>query len=181
MRQVEWDIRPDTAALHEDDKTKCCTREISAMSFRRNMTLMIFAFAVAGLNATANADPVAERRALMKKTVLPNTKLSGAMVKGEIDFDAAIAEAAARAIAAVPKKFVTLFPEDSAGDPDSAAKDIIWTDMKGFLAAADKLSASATAAAAAAKSGPQAFKGAFIKMTQACKGCHEIYRLKKEQ
>ena len=120
-------------------------------------------------------------KALMKKTVLPNTKLTGGMVKGEIEFDAAKAEAAARAIAGVPQKFVKLFPEDSAGDPDSQAKDAIWSDMKGFLAAADKLAARANAAADAAKSGPDAFKGAFIKMTEACKGCHQLYRLKKEE
>lgn len=151
------------------------------MSFRRNLTLMIFAFAVSGLTTTASADPVAERKTLMKKTVLPNTKLMGGMVKGAVPFDAGKAEAAARAIAAVPKKFVKLFPEDSEGDPDSEAKDTIWSDMKGFLAAADKLTASANAAAEAAKSGPDAFKGAFIQMTKSCKGCHEIYRLKKEE
>ena len=145
------------------------------------ITLPVAILVLAGLSLNANADPVAERRALMKKTVLPNTKLTGGMVKGVIDFDAAKAEAAARAIAGVPKKFVKLFPEDSAGDPDSQAKDAIWADMKGFLAAANKLTASANAAADAAKSGPEAFKPAFIKMTEACKGCHQLYRLKKDQ
>ena len=133
------------------------------------------------MNTNANADPVADRKALMKKTVLPNTKLTGGMANGAIEFDAAKAEAAARAIAEVPQKFVKLFPDDSAGDPESEAKDAIWSDMKGFLAASKKLTASANAAAEAAKSGPDAFKPAFLKMTEACKGCHELYRLKKEQ
>ena len=95
-----------------------------------SLSLAVLIIAVAG--STVKADPVAERRALMKKTVLPNTKLTGGMVKGAIKFDAAKAEAAARAIAGVPQKFVKLFPEDSQGDPDSSAKDEIWSDMKGF-------------------------------------------------
>jgi len=151
------------------------------MNYFRFMTLMLAVLAVTGASLDANADPVADRKALMKKTVLPNTKLAGGMVQGAIKFDASKAEAAVRAIAEVPQKFVKLFPEDSEGDPDSAAKDAIWTDMKGFLAAADKLSTRAKAAAEAAKSGPDAFKGAFIKMTEACKGCHQLYRLKKDE
>ncbi len=151
------------------------------MSFNRLMTMLICSLVYTGLITQAAADPVEDRRALMKKTVLPNTKLSGGMAQGKIPFDAAKAEAAARAIANVPKKFVKLFPEDSAGDPESEAKDTVWSDMKGFLAAADKLTVSATAAADAAAKGPEAFKGAFVKMTQSCKGCHEVYRLKKEQ
>jgi len=129
----------------------------------------------------AQADPIADRKALMKKTVLPNTKLTGGMANGAIEFDASKAEAAARAIAGIPAKFVKLFPEDSAGDPDSSAKDEIWSDMKGFLKAADKLTASANAAADAAKAGPDAFKAAFIKMSESCKSCHQLYRLKKEE
>jgi len=143
------------------------------------LTLSTLIFAVHA--TSAGAEPVAERKALMKKTVLPNFKITGGMVKGAIEFDASKAEAAARAIAAIPAKFVKLFPEDSAGDPDSSAKDEIWSDMKGFLKASDKMTASANAAADAAKVGPDAFKVAFINMTESCKGCHQLYRLKKEQ
>ena len=151
------------------------------MKIYKFITLLFIGFVLIGQNTSAMADPVADRRALMKKTVLPNTKLTGGMANGAIEFDAAKAEAAARAIAEIPAKFVKLFPEDSAGDPDSQAKDSIWSDMKGFLAAAEKLTASANAAADAAKSGQEGFKAAFIKMTESCKGCHQLYRLKKEE
>jgi len=136
----------------------------------------------------ADDDPVKARKELMK-TVLKGTKLSGGMVKWEIPYDAAQAAAAMQSIADVPDKFVKLFPASSnpgdtfpagskAGDTQAAPK--IWKDKKGFEDWANKLKVAATAGAAAAGHGEDAFKAAFIAMVKTCKGCHENYRLKKQ-
>lgn len=140
------------------------------------MTLGSLAFIFTG---TAIADPVKERQELMK-TVGKNTKLSADMVKGKVKFDSLMAGEAMETIAAVPDKYVTLFPEGSGGGETEAGPKI-WTDMAGFKAEADKLKNAALAGVKAADSGPDAFKAAFGELTKTCKSCHQDYRVKKNQ
>lgn len=126
----------------------------------------------------ASADPVVERKELMK-AVGKSTKLGGGMVRGKVPFDGAKAAAAMTSIAEGVDKFVKLFPKGSDQDPETEAGPKIWSDMKGFLEANNKFKADASAAATAAGAGEGAFKAAFGKLVQNCKGCHQDYRIKK--
>lgn len=136
--------------------------------------------AVVATGAVAADDPVKDRKALMK-TVGKNTKLSSQLAKGKIPYEAGQAETAMKTIAGVPDKYVTLFPEDSDIHPDTEASPKIWEDMAGFKAAAGKMKAAANAGAQAAGQGKEAFAAAFGNLIKTCKGCHESYRIKKQQ
>ncbi len=124
----------------------------------------------------AQEDVIKERQKLMK-SVGKATKTMGEMLQGKVPYDAAAAVAAMETIAGVPAKFVKLFPEDSAGDPDSKAADAIWEDMARFQKLAASLEKDAKAGASVAGNGPDALKGAFVKLTENCKACHKDFRL----
>lgn len=127
----------------------------------------------------AAAGPVKDRQKLMK-SVGDSMKIVVPMLKGEAPYDAAAAAAAMDTINGVPDKFVTLFPEDSKGDPDSEAKDSIWENMKDFTAKANNLKTASAAAKEAAGKGLDPFKAAvFGALVKTCKECHDTYRLKK--
>jgi cytochrome c556 len=139
-------------------------------------------YATVAISADDLAAAVKERRDLMKKTVAPNAKLGGQMVKGTEPFDAAKAAKAMNAINSVPDKYVTLFPKGSqhGAVPDSQALPKIWEDFDGFKALAAKLKDASANAAGAAAQGKPAFTTAFNEMTKVCKDCHETYREKEK-
>lgn len=148
------------------------------MKLHIKLAIVLGSFAVAAGGASAADDPVKARQNLME-SVGKSTKAMARMVKGEVPFDAAQAKEAADTIAAVPAKYVTLFPEGS-GEGDTEAAPKIWSDMDGFKAEAMKLEAAAKDASAAAGKDEDAFKAAFVEMTKSCKSCHQDYRIKKE-
>jgi len=92
-------------------------------------------------------------------------------------FDAAKAKASMEAVAAHAKKAKGLFPAGSDKDPKTEADPKIWQNKADF----DKrLTELATLAAAASKATTaDAFKPAFQKVGATCKGCHDVYRMKK--
>ena len=132
--------------------------------------------------ASAEDDPLTARRALMKEVAGKNAKLGDQLAKGEAPYDAAAAAKAMTAISEVPKKFAKLLPAgtDSDAVAKSEASPKIWSDMAGFQAAADKLASASNAAAQAASQGQPQFAAAFGEVFKACKGCHDAYRVKKE-
>ena len=150
------------------------------------MVVCAFAFLAVYATVATSAEDLAaavkERRDLMKKTVAPNAKLGGQMVKGVEPFDAAKAAKAMNDISAVPDKYVTLFPKgtEHGAVPDSEAKPKIWEDFDGFKAIATKLKDASAKAAGAAAQGKATFTAAFTDMTKVCKECHETYREKIE-
>lgn len=130
--------------------------------------------------ASAVAGPVEDRKELMK-SVVKSVKLAVPMAKGEVPFDAAAAAAAMQIISDVPDKFVKLFPEGSGTHPKTEASPKIWQNMNDFLAKAADLKTASAKTKAAASQGPDAFKAAvFGSLLKACKGCHDAYRIKKE-
>lgn len=141
----------------------------------RKLILAISVLALAG--SAAFADPIADRKALMKA----NGAAAGAlapMVKGEKPFDAAVALEALQKLADDAQKMdpAVLWPAGSdTGDTKSSPK--IWSDMAGFQAQIDKFKASTAEAVAAAPQDVDALKAAFGKIGASCGGCHEGYRL----
>ncbi|MDF1599297.1 cytochrome c [Mesorhizobium sp. YIM 152430] len=129
------------------------------------------------VSTLANAEPIADRKALMKSNGEAMGVL-GATAKGEREFDAAAVMAALEQLNANAEKFdvEALFPEGSdTGDTKAAPK--IWEDMAGFTAAADKFKEAAAAAAAAAPDSRETLQPQVGAVGQTCGACHETYRL----
>ncbi len=144
------------------------------MRMRLSVASIALIALAAGTTAFAQSDAIAQRQALMKS----NGAQAGAlnkMVKGEVPFDAAAAKTALETIAKNITTFPTLFPEGS-NVGETKAGPAIWTDKAGFEAAAAKLAADATAAAASATT-LDALKAAFPMVGGDCGACHQKYRL----
>lgn len=83
------------------------------------------------------------------------------------------------AMQALSSDVPALFPKGSDfGETD--AKPEVWEDPKGFQEAAAKLSKEVDAFAAAVQTGDKGkMLGAFKNVGDACKGCHEDFRVKR--
>jgi cytochrome c556 len=133
-----------------------------------------FAFAHEGATGV-----VKERMDLMKGQQ-KQMKLIGDMAKGKKTFDAAKAAAAARDLGKSTQKIPDLFPEGSNKHP-SEALDAVWKEWDRFKGDAHDAEAAADALAETLETSGEDWKGAFKKMTDACKSCHETFRAKEEE
>ncbi|MCC2687625.1 MAG: cytochrome c prime [Rhizobiaceae bacterium] len=141
------------------------------------MRLLVLAISSLALATTAVlADPIADRKALMKERGGIVGGLSK-VTKGEEAFDAAKVLAALSALHANAEKFDAdaLFPAGS-DQGDTRALPKIWEDMAGFKAAAEKYETATAAAVAAAPQDVEALKVQVAAIGQGCGGCHEAYR-----
>ena len=141
---------------------------------------LVASLVLGAAHAADMGDPIADRQTIMKN-VGAGMKAAGQMVKGETEYDAAKAELAMRVINAAAIGYGHFFPEDSKTGGDTEAKPTIWEDMDGFQQAREKLVTTSAAAVKASEGGLDSFKAAFGEVGGACKGCHEKYRVKKEQ
>ena len=129
--------------------------------------------------AMADTDPILARQDLMKNT-RDAAKVIGGMLKGEQPFDA---EAAMSAFETWKKTATTagdLFPEGSETGHDTEAKETIWTDRAGFESKLADFGTAVDAAIAAKPENLEALKAAAGPVFQACKGCHEEYRVEED-
>jgi len=138
------------------------------------------ALAVCSVSATAIAasDPILVRQKIMKSNGAV-AKPAGAMLKGEMEFDPVVANAAIRTMNAVAYTFGNHFPAGSETGMDTTAAPKIWEDMAGFEAKLAQFQKDTDAAAAAEPKDLEAFKAAMGPVFKNCKGCHEDYRIKK--
>ena len=102
-----------------------------------------------------------------------------AIKAGEESGDHGAVEKAAEAVAAYAAKIPDLFPEGS-GAGETRAKAEIWTDWKGFVAAAEANQQAALKLAAAAKTGVASdIAAAREDLGKSCGACHDKYRVPK--
>ncbi|MEN9932038.1 MAG: hypothetical protein RIS17_611 [Pseudomonadota bacterium] len=142
-------------------------------------SMMFAALAAATLlPAAANAGPVEDRQAIMKANGR-DTKMGGAMLKGEAPFDAATATKILANYAAAAKAFPRHFPAGS-NTGDTEASPAIWAKPADWKAATAKFQADTTAAAAMKITDAASFGKAFGLVTANCKSCHESFRIKKD-
>ncbi len=121
----------------------------------------------------AQTDPIKERKALMKE-IGDQTKVAGAMVKGDAPYDAAKAAAIFKTYSDNAAKFGTLFPAGS-DTGDTKAAPAIWTDRAGFDAALGKFKTDI--AANTSLVGTEAgFKTAMAAVGENCRSCHRAYQ-----
>ena len=129
--------------------------------------------------AVAGSDPIKARQHLMEET-RDAAKVIGGMVKGEKPF---VAEAAMAALE-VWKKTATeagdLFPEGSETGHDTEAKSTIWSDRDGFNEKMAMFNTKVDEAIAATPDSVDALKTVAGPVFQSCKGCHDGYRVDKE-
>lgn len=143
----------------------------------RKLILAISALALAG--TAAFADPVADRKALMKANGKAAGQLS-AIAKGEQPFDAAAVLAALTTINENAQKIdvAALFPAGT-DKGDTTASPKIWEDMAGFQAKVDKFKTDSAAATTAPPQDVEALKATLGAVGSNCGGCHETFRIKK--
>jgi cytochrome c556 len=97
--------------------------------------------------------------------------------------DKAVVKTQADKIAAAARTLPTWFPAGSGHEAGvkTGALPVIWSDPKGFAAAAQRLQETSARLAAAADVGDMAQVGhAAGEVGGACKGCHDKYRVKRE-
>lgn len=130
----------------------------------------------------ADNDPIETREALMEGNAA-SAAVAAAMLKGDLDYNPAVAKAAIAQFHATAKAFGAFFPEGS-DKGDTTASPKIWEDMDAFQQDVAKFEADADAAyKAAGKEGPadlDAFKAAVMPVLGHCKSCHEDWRVKKD-
>lgn len=121
-------------------------------------------------------DPAAvAREAVMKEIGGAMGKLGG-IAKGEVPYDAAVAEEAKAALIAASGKVPEAFKEAGGEDATSEAKPEIWSNWDDFLKKNEALTAAATALDVASADSIKASLGA---IGGACKDCHTVYRIQK--
>lgn len=131
----------------------------------------------AGLAAGADEDPRERRHELMEDKVGGAAKPVGNMLKGEAAFDADVLMASLRTFHEVSGEFGALFPPGSEGGEDSLAAPAIWDDRAGFDAALAKWRDATETALAAAPTSLEAARPVVAPVFDACKNCHDSYRL----
>lgn len=129
----------------------------------------------------ADDDAIAIRQALMEANGA-SAASSGAMLKGDLDYNPVVAKAAIAQLHSTAMAFGSFFPEGS-DKGDTTASPKIWEDKEGFQKALDKFKADTDAAVkASGKQGPAdlaAFKEAIMPVLGNCKSCHENFRVQK--
>jgi len=142
------------------------------------IVLAVGAVALAVTAVAAQSDPIAARKALMKKNG-DEAKIATAMVKGEAPFDAAKVQTVFATFADSAAKAPALFPDNSKTGGDTAALPAIWENKADFDARFAKFGSAAKEAEGKVKDldSLKATWGGFAKDN--CGGCHEKYRAKK--
>ena len=127
--------------------------------------------------ALAQQDPIAARKALMKKNG-DEAKIGAQFMKGEAPFDLAKAKAIFATYQNAANKMPNLFPDNSKTGGDTAALPTIWEKKAEFEAKFKKLGEDAKDAEAKVKD-EASFKAVLPVVQKNCGGCHETYRRKK--
>jgi cytochrome c556 len=127
----------------------------------------------------AGPDPIESRQQLMEDTK-DAAKVIGSMLKQELPFDAVAAMAALKVWQKTAMEAGELFPEGSESGHDTEAKPTIWTDRAGFDEKLADFGSTVDAAIAASPASLEALNAVAGPVFNACKACHEGYRVEKE-
>lgn len=145
--------------------------------------LALVLVAIATGVVSAQSDPVAARRELMKANGQNAYATLNRMVRGQMPYDQAKVDAAFAHFIEASKKIPALFPAGSytgpTPDDDYYASQKIWENKADFEARAAKLGQAAQENRGKVKD-LDSLKEVWPAMNKgACDGCHETYRPKK--
>jgi len=145
----------------------------------KRLVLSLSAFLLTTAAVTAADDPIAVRQAIMQ-AVAASAGTSSAMIKGELEYNPAVAKAAIATFNAAAQSYGEFFPEGS-NTGDTEASPAIWENPEGFQQALAKFqSDAANAMNASGREGPAdlaAFRSAVTPVLSNCTSCHENFRL----
>lgn len=108
-----------------------------------------------------------------------NIGVLGGMAKGEIDYDAELAQIAADNLVAVSTiNQMVNWPEgsDNASVENTRALPVIWENLPDVVSKWEDFGTAATAMQAAAGTGVEGIQGAIGQLGGSCKACHDDYR-----
>ncbi|MCE8513684.1 cytochrome c [Ruegeria pomeroyi] len=141
----------------------------------RPIPLVVALFAAsAALAHSGVSNPAVKARMHAMMQIADNTKILGAMAKGDAPFDADQARAAAAAIAAHAASVPTLFMAEE-HDPKSEALPAIWQDFDTFGQRSEALTLAAAEAAGTIETEAD-LKPALARIGGTCKSCHQDFR-----
>ena len=156
-------------------------------NFAKVGTALAFSFAAAMAATAQPAPPSPEEQAASAidlrqsafKLMGYNMGPLGGMLRGNVPFDAAVAEANASHIASLGEMLPALFANDTSSfDLETEALDSIWGSMDAFNEKAEALVTAANAAAETAAGGNEGqTKAALGRIGQACGSCHDDFRV----
>jgi len=129
--------------------------------------------------AGASEVPQQQRHELMEG-VKDAAKPVGGMLKGEMEFDAALVMESFKTWAHAANVFGDMFPAGSDTGYDTEAKETIWTDREGFNQKLADFDQAVNMAIAANPQNLEELKPAAGPIFKACKACHEDYRVEDE-
>lgn len=136
--------------------------------------LSILALVAVGATAVHAQSAISQRQEAMK-AIAGASKLPGAVLKGQAEFDLTKIHGSLAIYQAEAAKLKELWPEDSKSGADTAALPAIWERRNDFIALFDKLAADAKIATEKIKD-EATFKAEFPKVMSNCGGCHKQYR-----
>lgn len=134
--------------------------------------------AVVAQHAFNDADKAVEYRQKAFSIMQNNFAYMGDMVKGDVDFDAAIFAERAETFAHLAGVPWTGFAQEGAMPGDNTdALPAIWDNWDDFQQRAADFQKDADNLAVAARSGDQGkIRSAFMAAAKNCKGCHDQYK-----
>lgn len=145
--------------------------------FSMIFTALLLLFPVSQVLA---AESPQEARHELMEGVRDAAKPVGEMLKGERDFNAAVAMESFQTWAEAAAIVGDLFPEGSETGYDTEARATIWTDREGFNAILLAFGEAVDAAIAANPQDLEALKTAAGPVFKTCKDCHEGYRVEED-
>jgi cytochrome c556 len=125
--------------------------------------------------ALASDDPAQERHERMEAVGDAVGPLGG-MLKGEVDFDAAVAMSNLLSIKESTTGIGELFPEGSYVEGKKRASQAVWTNRADFDQKMVDFNVALDAAIAANPQSLDELKPVMQNLFGTCKGCHEDYR-----
>ncbi len=142
--------------------------------------LLLAGSAILATSAMAAEDPIATRKAMMQN-VSAATKMGGAMLKGQMEYDPAAGQLVLRVLNQAALGIGELFPKGTETGGESTASAKVWEDMAGFKAALAKFQTDTASELMKPEEteffDKESFAGAFVNVTKNCASCHKVYRL----
>lgn len=142
-------------------------------------TLAVVVAATSVLAASHGGNPAVKARQAQMQLHQFNLGVLFGMARGNIDYDAATAQAAASNLALLSKIDETRYWEpgtDNASIDGTRALPAIWENIPDVLSKVQNFQDTAAALDAAAGQGLEAMQAALGPVGQACGACHEAYR-----
>ena len=141
-------------------------------------TIFLASIAIASI-AVAGEGPQHERHELME-SAKDAAKPIGQMLKGETDYDADVMMTSLQTFLDISDEFGGLFPPGTESGEGTEAAPAIWEDREGFDQALADWRAAVETAIEAHPASVEDAKPVVGPVFNACKNCHDTYRIEEE-